>query len=959
MTKRRAPISTYRLQFSRDFRFVDALDVLPYLDELGVTDCYSSPHLRAAPGSMHGYDICDHTQLNPEVGSEEEYAEWCAALQARGFGHIVDFVPNHMSSDSTSNLWWRDVLENGPSSPYARYFDIDWEPVKPELRNKVLLPVLGDQYGRVLERGELQLRFDDGALHLRYFDRDLPINPRQTPRVLGLNIDQLEQRAGADSAFREFLSILTELQNLPPYPERDATRIIERQREKEVARERLVRLVQDSPIIREHIESAVRLANGTPGDRASFDGLHALLEHQPYRLAYWRTAFDEINYRRFFDVNELVGLRMEEPDVFEATHRRLRQFIAAGQITGIRIDHPDGLFDPSEYLGRLQQMVAEATGDPDPFYVVVEKILSDGEVLRTDWPVAGTTGYGFLNLVSGVFIDARHARPLRRVYTRLTGRQETFDEVVYEGKRTIMLTALSSELNVLAHALNRLSERDRGSRDFTLNNCRKVLSEVIACFPVYRTYISPRGVDVFDREIVEEAIQRARRRNPLMEASIFEFARNVLLPPTDVREPLRVAMRAQQLTAPVQAKGVEDTAFYRYNVLVSANDVGGHPGRLGVAPQEFHDANARRLAAWRHELTATATHDTKRGEDARARINVLSEMPDTWRRAVSEWMRVNNRHRVKVGGVWAPDRNDEYLFYQTLVGVWPAELTDQPAPERVPDELVQRVSAYVQKAVREAKVHTSWIDEDQAYGRAVARFVEQALGGRHAARFLRSFVPFQRRLARPGMINALGQLVLKLASPGVPDCYQGNELWDFNLVDPDNRRPVDFALRRRLLDELRPLIAAVEAGQPNAPALTALLARWPDGAIKQFVTAVGLRFRRAHPDLVIQGAYVPLQAEGDAADHIVAFGRVHSTGTLLAIVPRLTTSLTSEERPWPLGDGAWSTTRILLPGESSASYVHLFTGEAIARFGEPERGGLAAADVFRTSPVALLWAPAV
>ncbi|MBI4484928.1 MAG: malto-oligosyltrehalose synthase, partial [Acidobacteria bacterium] len=574
----RRPVATYRLQFHRGFRFADARDLVPYLAALGVTECYCSPYLRANPGSRHGYDICEHGSLNPELGSEADYDGFCATLQAHGLGHIVDFVPNHMAADPRSNPWWRDVLESGPSSPFADFFDIDWDPVKPELRGKVLLPVLGDQYGRVLERGELQLRFQDGALHLWYFDLDLPINPRQSPRVLGLHVDRLEQELGGDPALREYLSVLTALTNLPPYTERDAARIAERQREKEVARERFGRLVAESPAVGRHVDRCVRQANGVPGDSASFDLLHALLESQAYRLAYWRTAFDEINYRRFFDINELVALRMEAPAVFEATHGLLGRLIAEGKVTAVRIDHPDGLFDPAAYFERLRQLTGEA------FYVVAEKILSPGESLNPDWQVAGTTGYGFLTQVSGLFVDPRHVQTMRRLYTRITGRQESFDEVAYQGRRTIMLTSMASELNVLAHALNRLSERDRRSRDFTLSNCRTVLREVVACFPVYRTYVSCRGASDFDRAVITTALADARRRNPLMEASIFDFLRDILLatPAADAmaldpvaEDRLHFAMKLQQVTAPVQAKGEEDTAFYRYHVLVSANDVGG------------------------------------------------------------------------------------------------------------------------------------------------------------------------------------------------------------------------------------------------------------------------------------------------------------------------------------------------------------------------------------------------
>lgn len=965
MAESRRPLSTYRLQLNGRFGFADAHALLPYLDDLGITDCYSSPVLKATPASTHGYDICDHGLLNPELGSADDFAAWCAAQRDRGMGHLLDIVPNHMSCNPMANPWWRDVLENGPSSPYAGYFDIDWDPVKTELKGKVLLPLLGDQYGDVLERGELQLRFADGALRVRYFDHDLPINPRQSPRVLGLDLDRLERQLDGDPAAREYLSILTALQNLPVYTEQEPARIVERQREKEVARDRLARLVAESAAIRDHVEAAVRAANGTPGDRASFDRLHALLEHQPYRLAYWRTAIDEINYRRFFDINELVGLRMESPEVFAATHRRLREMIAAGQVTGLRVDHPDGLFDPAEYFERLQQLATAARPDTAaaPFYIVAEKILSAGEALRSDWPVAGTTGYGFLNLVLGLFIAGRQATPLRRAYTRLTGRQENFDEIVYQGKRTIMLTAMASELSVLAHALNRISERDRRHRDFTLNSCRMVLREVVACFPIYRTYISPRGVAPFDRVAVQDAIRLARRRNPLMEASIFEFLEDVLLtapaePGTGDdaagREKLQFAMKLQQFSGPVQAKGVEDTAFYRYHVLVAANDVGGHPGHLGVTPEAFHAANVARRESWPGEMITTATHDTKRGEDTRMRIAALSDMPDAWRRAVSEWMRINGRHRTSVNGNWAPDRNDEYLFYQTLIGVWPAAAA--AVPDQADPALTKRLSDYMQKAVREAKVHTSWIDVDHAYGQAVARFVERALHGPTAARFLRSFVPFQRRVSRVGMLNSLGQLVLKLTSPGVADLYQGNELWDYSLVDPDNRRAVDFAGRRQLLDELMPLIAAAEGGLPCDADVGRLLAGWEDGRIKMFITATTLRWRRRHAEVLLDGSYLPLQVAGPAAEHVVAFARQHHSGTLIVLVPRLTASLTSDSAPLPLGEAAWTATRIVMPPAlPQAPYRNLLTGESV----RPDQGddgpAIAAARALLTCPVALLW----
>jgi (1->4)-alpha-D-glucan 1-alpha-D-glucosylmutase len=952
----RLPLTTYRLQFNRDFRFSDARDLVPYLTELGVTECYCSPYLKANPGSRHGYDICEHGRLNPELGSNADYEAFCSALQTHGLGHIVDFVPNHMSADPRSNPWWRDVLENGPSSPFADFFDIDWDPIKPELKDKVLLPVLGDQYGRVLERGELQVRLQDGALHLWYFDLDLPINPRQSPRVLGLHRERLEREMADDPALREYLSILTALHNLPVYTEREPARIAERQREKEVARERLSRLLAESARLRRHVDECLSLANGESGIPTSFDVLHGLLSHQAYRLAYWRTASDEINYRRFFDINELVALRMEVPTVFEAAHALLWRLVSDGKVTGIRVDHPDGLWDPLLYFKRLQQLTGQ------PLYVVAEKILSPGESLNPNWQIAGTTGYGFLNMVSRLFVDPRHVKATRRLYIRVTGHQETFEEVAYEGRRTIMLTAMASELNVLAHALNRLAEQDRRSRDFTLNNCRTALREVVACFPVYRTYVNRRGASDFDREIITAAIAEARRRNPLMEASIFDFLRAILLPASPAEDPIaeervRFAMKVQQFTAPVQAKGVEDTAFYRYNVLVSANEVGGDPGRLSASVREFHEMNCRRLECWPLELLATSTHDTKRGEDARARITVLSEMPVAWSKAVGAWMRINGRNRVKLHGAWAPDRNDEYLFYQVLIGCWPAESTQSPIADRASAGLTERLVAYMDKAAREAKVHTSWIEENPEYSRVLVRFVQETLAGQTARRFLASFVPFQRRVAQVGMVNSLSQLVLKLASPGVPDFYQGTELWDLSLVDPDNRHAVDFAARRHLLTELRPVLDRLELETTAERDVQDLFSHWTDGRIKLLVMTCGLRFRRQHGALMLHGAYTPLEVDGERANQVVAFARHDDSGTLLVVAPRLVVPLVSEERPLPIGPDVWATTRIVLPPVTRAArYRHVMTGECCET--TSDRSSLAMASALRTCPVALLWAPA-
>jgi (1->4)-alpha-D-glucan 1-alpha-D-glucosylmutase len=990
---RARPASTYRLQFHRGFTFARAREIVPYLQRLGVTHCYASPYLLARAGSTHGYDICDHGRLNPEVGSEQDYQGWVAALHEHGLGQIVDFVPNHMGLDPQANVWWHDVLESGICSPFAEYFDIDWDPVKRELHRKILLPILGDQYGRVLERGELQLAYEDGRLVLAYFDRRLPINPRQAPRVLRLGLEELERElTPEDPHLREFLSILTALHNLPAYTESDPARIAERHREKEIARERLARLVERSPRIRQHIEDTILIANGRPGDAASFDVLHDLLEAQPYRLAYWQTASHEINYRRFFDINDLGGVRVELPAVFRGAHRFIATLIGRGCIDGLRIDHSDGLYDPTRYFETLQSLARESLerGSDGPtrdavlaghrFYVIAEKILSAGETIPAEWALEGTTGYDFLNDLNGLFVDPAAKRPLRRLYERFTGNEPDFEQVVYRSKKLIMMTSMSSELNVLAHSLDQIAEGNRRSRDFTLNSLRDALTEFVACFPVYRTYVSEAGWTEADRQTIEHAVRVARRRNPAMESAIFDFLRAVLLPvhpagtqgatgkgpptyaPQDEAEYhawLRFTMRLQQYTGPVQAKGIEDTSFYRYNVLVSLNEVGGEPARMGTSVEAFHEANAARHARFPCTMLATATHDTKLGEDTRARIHALSEVPEAWRRELARWVRINAPQRQKVDGDWAPDRRDEYRFYQALLGCWPPDL-DRPEP---PTTLVERLEEYMTKAIREAKVHTSWLTPHEAYDSAVTSFVRSTLTGAGGARFVPALLPFVRRMARIGLFNSLSQVTLKLASPGVPDFYQGTELWDLSLVDPDNRRPVDFARRMALLDELDPLVppaageAGDEAGADRHEALGQMLASWTDGRLKLYITTAGLRARRAWPGLFVAGDYVPLATDVTVPAGLVAFARHFEGRWLVAAAPRLVSHLIAhDEGAQPIGE-LWKTSRILLPeGAPQGPWRNLFTGEESRAISYRTESWLFAGDALRRLPVTLLVA---
>src|SRR4051812_28547824 len=804
----RIPTSTYRLQFNRQFTFNDAREIVPYLDALGISDCYASPYFQARAESLHGYDITDHNKLNAAIGSRADYDAWISDLHAHGMGQIVDFVPNHMGVGEPLNHWWMDVLENGPSSSYAPFFDIDWKPLKADLEDKVLLPILGDQYGRVLERGELQVRFEAGAFYLRYYEHEFPIAPGTYRHILEIALEKLAPFKDEDF-YGEFQSIITALEYLPRRTETDPERIAERAREKEIIKRRLERRCEEAVQVQAAISQALEQINGKPGEPRSFDALDGLLNDQAYRLAFWRVAAEEINYRRFFDVNDLAGLRMELPEVFDATHRLLLGLIREGAVTGVRIDHPDGLYLPKEYFEKLQRRAAEALGIPLPadgraIYLAVEKILSGNEALRTDWPVHGTTGYEFGKLVANVLVDASAEQAITKAFHRFIGHSMPFGHLVYAKKRLVMRLSLANDVNVLGDMLDRLSEKNRWFRDFTLEALARAVRETIACFPVYRTYVTPgQPVSEEDRVIIERAVATAKRRNPALEESVFNFLRDVLLLrfPENLDEEARAAhehfvLKFQQSTGPIMAKGLEDTAFYIYNRLTALNEVGGEPQHFGISVEDFHARNAERRRDWPATLLATSTHDTKRSEDVRARILAISEVPQLWRSSIQRWRAINRRWKRKVEESSAPDPNEEYLFYQTLLGSWPLGATEASP------EYIERIQAYMAKALKEAKMNTSWIQPNEQWDSAMSDFVARVLEASPKNKFLPSFLPVAEEIARLGAINSLSQLALKLTVPGVPDMYQGTELWNFSLVDPDNRRPVDYQQRRDMLASL-------------------------------------------------------------------------------------------------------------------------------------------------------------
>ena len=922
------PRATYRLQFNKDFGFAQAARLVPYLAKLGVSHVYASPWLKARPGSTHGYDIVDHHQLNPELGGAEAFETFVAALQAHGLGQILDFVPNHMGVGGSDNPLWLDVLEWGRDSSYAGWFDIDWESDRRYLHDKVLAPFLGDQYGIELHAGKLCLRFDeeDGSLAVwAYGTHKLPVNPLCYQRILGVAHPELER-------------IGDEFRHLPEW----RSQVVRRARELKREMAELARQRED---VRAAIGAALARFNGSVGDPDSWRRLDALIGDQYWRAAYYRVAADDINYRRFFNINDLAGLRMELPDVFEHAHALVLSLLAKGAIDGLRIDHIDGLLNPKDYLERLR--AAGTTADGRPFYLIVEKILSRHESLPSGWPVDGTTGYEFANLVLGLLIDPAGEEGITRTWAEFTGGRSNFADTVRECKLRIMRHEMAGELNVLAREAGRVARENPETSDFTHNELRRAIREIVACFPVYRTYLdwedNPSEADLRD---LTWAVKRARANETDLDPSVFDFLYK-LLSGELVSHPrsgfsrqsvLRCAMKFQQYSAPVLAKGLEDTAFYRYNRFVALNEVGGDPELFGVAVANFHKANLERQKRWPDSMLTTATHDTKRGEDTRARLAVLSEIADEWSKNVNAWRRILRARRGDVEGTAPPARSDEYLFYQLLAGTWPPEFTGSEAPD--PAALARyavRLKAALKKSIREARLRSSWVAPNTEYENAVLDFVSGALDMEQSRAFFASFLPFEEKVARWGVLNSLAQTTLKLTVPGVPDIYQGAELWDLSMVDPDNRRPVDYELRQSLLAKL---------DGDGHPCIRDMLARWQTGAVKLFVVSRILRLRAAKAELFRRGTYEPLPVNGAKADLVCAFARRQNGDRVIVAVSRFPSKQ----------DQGWGETTISLrsnddtTGTAAKEFRDVLSGRKLSGDG----GELPAAGVFADLPVAIL-----
>ncbi|CAH9018469.1 malto-oligosyltrehalose synthase [Candidatus Nitrosacidococcus sp. I8] len=962
------PRATYRLQFNKLFTFADGEKLIPYLHKLGISHCYASPYLKARSGSLHGYDIVDHSQLNPEIGSLEDFESMVACLHRYDMKQILDIVPNHMGIGGDDNRWWLDVLEHGPASKYASYFDIDWQPFKEELRGKVLLPRLGKHYGEALEDGDIKLFLssETGQFTICFYDQHLPVDPSTYPYILEHKSDSLlgGNSIETDPYFLEYQSLITAFKNLPDRNAllNDPERREERLRDSIIFKRRLGEICQKCPAIKEFIANIVSIFNG--GQTKHFDLLHHLLENQAYRLTYWRVAAYEINYRRFFDVNDLAGLNMEIPEVFTATHSFILELIKTGKVDGLRIDHPDGLYDPPQYYQRLTQYIAEAKGQPSQvqvidnsakpnFYIVIEKILASYEHLPQSWSICGTTGYNFANICNGVFIYSSTQKELEQIYARFIKYQFDFDRLLYKCKKIIIKTRISSDLTVLVNMLDNIAQSSRYSRDFTLNGLREALIEILAYFPVYRTYINVDRVSEEDKRFIQWAIAQAKKVNPGEDTTIFDFIQSILLLeiPTGVdiyQEIIPFVMRFQQYTGPVMAKAFEDTALYTYNYFTSLNDVGCDPRNYGTTIAAFHRENQGRAQRWPYAMIASSTHDSKRSEDVRARINVLSEIPAKWRTSLNLWRRINILKIRKSKDHRVPSYNDEYLFYQTVLGTWPLYEMDEKELASYRD----RIETYMIKAIREAKIYSSWISPDHEYESGLIDFIHSTLSNLEKNRFLDNFLPFQKEVASYGLLNSASQVFLKLTAPGVPDIYQGNELWEFRLVDPDSRAPVNFSLREQMLEDL---IDTANKTQSLCTYAYDLLKNREDGRLKLFLIWKVLNFRSKYSQLFENGEYMPLSIQGEKADHLCAFLRKNENQVAIIIASRWFSILGSDDNGLPLGESCWQNTQVEIPEiEKCNIFRNILTDQEVEITSGLRKFYINSSQIFTHFPLALL-----
>jgi (1->4)-alpha-D-glucan 1-alpha-D-glucosylmutase len=917
------PSATYRLQLNRNFPFKKVKEIIPYLLELGISHVYASPIFKARKGSLHGYDIVDPRQINHELGTREEFEELTAQLKDHGLGWVQDIVPNHMAFDAENEMLM-DVLENGPRSPFFKYFDIAWDHPYTSMKGRLLAPFLGKFHGEAIEEGEIRIRYDATGFKVIYYGVSFPLRIESYTHLLTQGLEELKKKLGRKHPdFIKLLGILYVLKTLSSQEggEQGYDQVM-------FVKGTLWEVYTQNEAVRRFIDGNLDAFNG---ERVRL--LDHLLAEQLFRLSFWKVATEEINYRRFFTVNDLISLCMDDEEVFNHTHALIFKLLRDGRITGLRIDHIDGLYDPRTYLERL-------TKEGKDTYTVVEKILAPGEELPLSWPVQGTTGYDFLNYLNRLFCKSENEKPFNRVYTSFTGFKDTFDDLVTEKKRLILGKHMAGDVDNLAHQLKDISSRDRYGSDITLYGLKRALVEVMASFPVYRTYLSREDSRETDRACVNEAVEKARERQPGLSYEL-DFVERFLLTPwrddlsqEERDERLGFIMRFQQFTGPLMAKGFEDTMLYVYNRLISLNEVGGSPGLFGITLKQFHEFNSGRMNHWPHSLNATSTHDAKRGEDVRARLNVLSELPHEWEERLKTWSRINRKKKRRLKGFEVPDRNDEYFLYQTLIGAYPLGKEDRL-------EFGDRMKHYILKAVREAKVHTAWLKPDAEYENAYLSFLDDILVPGNP--FLEAFVPFLTKVAHFGIFNSLSQTLIKMTSPGVPDFYQGSELWDLNLVDPDNRRPVDFMKREAILKEIK---RRAKTDVPNL--IRELLSTREDGRVKFFLIHRVLAARRERSHLFREGIYLPMDSVGLYKEHIVAYARRKENQWAVTIVPRFLTALVGEGED-PLGEERWKDTRLVLPEEAPERWINAVTGKKI-------EGGkdLLVGEILKLFPVALL-----
>ncbi len=964
MSHSERPSATYRLQFNASFRFEDAQKLIPYFSRLGVTHAYSSPLLRARQDSTHGYDVVDPRSVNPNIGDETAFRTFVKTLQAHGMGLVLDIVPNHMAACG-ENPYWENVLTYGISSPHARWFDIDWRMPHSDLWGRVLVPVLGEPLQRVLAQDQLSVFWDQGRFRVRYWENSYPIDPATVPMILQFGMPELhEQFPDGHSALSEIQAISEKLDALPTRAERGQRRVELSLEETEDLLSQLAQTIVMSPAIQAWaVQTAERFTSGEEGQKR----LRALLRAQNYRLVYWRRAARILNYRRFFDINDLISIRQEDPEVFDDTHTLIARWISEGLLDGIRIDHIDGLRDPLRYLERLRDLISEQEPNDRPLPVWVEKIVAHNEVLPSDWPSAGTTGYESLNQIEAMLISPEGYQAIEENYRRMLGRPVHFEQVANWGKRRILKADLSAFVGRLADILHRLARAKPESSALREKELIDALVEFCVALPCYRTYINSDHTELneHDRWAIETALQGAEKRQRASQESL-DFLRDFLvgnpseMTEHDQNERLHFIERLQQLTGPATAKGIEDTALYAYVPLVSRNEVGGEPDTdLHEAVANFHEGNQYRTESAPRAILCVTTHDTKRTADVRARLDVLSEWPKIWSARVNKWRGLNRSRRSRVREKSAPDPAAEYMFYQNLIGIWPVTTSeDGPVAISHPDViefLRERLEEYMLKAVREAKVRTSWTDGNSEFEEVLIEFIRGAMGGKdeNSRLFLEDVQAFVQRVARPGFWNSLSRTLFQFTSPGTPDLYQGDELWNFALVDPDNRREVDYELRQGLLDEL---VTRYESSEESRQELLREMVEHPeDGRIKLHAVREALSVRRQFPQLFLESEYHPLSFEGPQSEHLVGFARSFENQAVISIAPRWTTALVPDWQHAPIGEPAWSDTRVSLPTSlAGRRFESMYTREKLT---VADDGTLLAADVFANFPIALLVTP--